>query len=147
MEQGAANVLLIGENEQSWCHLAQRLGHLGCRPWFASTTEEVRALIDQHSFRLILSTRPVTNRSPLIQMVEPECSVFYSVPVEDGCLCFQAAPESLSGSRLSALRPREFMSVLSSLIAEACVSRSHEVEYRRLRPRGSSDPEPATDAE
>jgi hypothetical protein len=117
MEQGAANVLLIGENEQSWWHLARRLGHLGCRPWFASTTEEARALIDQHSFRLILSTRPVTKRSPLMQMVEPECSVFYSVPVEDGCLWFQAAPESVSASRLSAVRPREFVNILSSLIA------------------------------
>ena len=123
MEEGAVNVLLIGENERGWWHLARRLGNLGCRSWFASTTEEVQALIAQHPFRLILSTRAVTKRSPLMQMVGPECSVFYSFPVEDSCLWFQAAPESHSIRRSSGLRPSEFMGILSDLIDEACAPR------------------------
>jgi hypothetical protein len=117
-EQGNANVLLIVENEQDWWHLARHLRHMGCRLWFASTTEEARTLIAQHPFRLILSTRPVTNRSPLMQMVEPDCRVFYSIPVEHSCLWVQAAPELVSGPRLSALRPREFTSIIDNLIAE-----------------------------
>lgn len=120
MEHNAVNVLLIGENERGWWHLAQSLGHLGCRSWFASTTEQVRSLMSQHPFRLILSARPVTGRSPLMQMVQSECSVFYSIPVEDSCLWFEAAPKSLASPPLSALRPREFMSILSDLISKVC---------------------------
>jgi len=44
----------------------------------------------------------------------PERSVFYWFPVEDGCLWFQAIP---SATRLSALRPSQFMNALDGLIA------------------------------
>ena len=133
MERGAVDVLLVGENEQGWWHLAWRLRSLGCRSWFASTTEEAQALIAQHPFRLVLSTRAVTNRSPLMQMVEPGCSVFYSFPVENSCLWFQAAPESLSGRRSSALRPSEFMVILSDLIDGACAPPSRATERGKAR--------------
>jgi len=125
MEEGAVNVLLIGENERGWWHLARRLGNLGCRSWFASTTEEVQALIAQHPFPLILSARAVTTRSPIIRMIEPGCRVFYSFPVEHGCLWFQAAPESHSSQGSPALRPSEFMGILNNLIDEACAPRRH----------------------
>jgi hypothetical protein len=132
MEDRALNVLLIGENEQSWWHLTHCLGHLGCRSWFASTIEQVRFLISQHPFRLILSTRPVTGRSPLMQMVRPECSVFYSIPVEDSCLWFKATAEALPSPCFSALRPREFMSVLCDLISEICAIEDGQREGQNI---------------
>lgn len=133
MEQCAVNVLLIGENEQGWWHLAKRLGHLGCRAWFASTTEEVRSLMAQHPFRLILSTRPVTKWNPLMQMVESECNVFYSIPVEHSCLWFQAAPDAAPSRRVSGLRPGEFMRFLNNLLGGLSTPRSPDLEPERLR--------------
>jgi hypothetical protein len=118
MEQGALNVLLIGESEHVWWHLVQSLGLMGCRLWFASTNEEVRALLEQRPFRFILSAYPVTGRSPILRLVRPGCSVFYSVPVEYGCLWFQAAAEPVSDPRVSALRPKQFMSILNHLVAD-----------------------------
>jgi hypothetical protein len=43
------------------------------------------------------------------------CIIFYSFPIEDGYLWFQALPKP-SGLQLTVLRPSEFMSVLTDLI-------------------------------
>jgi hypothetical protein len=118
MDQRGVDVLLIHESQRGWCHLAWQLEQLGRHCWFASTTEEVRAILDRHPLRLVLSTRPVRKGSVLMRLLRgPERSVFYSFPVEDGCLWFQALPEIIAGQRLSALRPSEFMSILRDLIA------------------------------
>ncbi|HUA01286.1 MAG TPA: hypothetical protein VMB02_13215 [Candidatus Aquilonibacter sp.] len=119
MTHGPVNVLLIGENERAWWHLAGRLEKMGCRSWFASTPEEARTLIDRHPFPLILSSSPVTKHNPLMQLVRPESNAFYFIPVEDSCLWFQAVPEDSPTPRASALRPAEFMRVLSQLIARS----------------------------
>jgi hypothetical protein len=118
MDHGRVDVLLIHESQRGWHHLAWQLEQLRCHCWFASTTEQVRALLARHPLRLVLSTRPVTEGSVLMRLLRaPERSVFYSYPVENGCLWFQAVPEIIAGQRLSALRPGEFMSVLQDLIA------------------------------
>lgn len=46
-----------------------------------------------------------------------DCSVFYSYPVEDSCLWFQALPDG-SDCRMSAFRPSEFVEILDRLITE-----------------------------
>lgn len=118
MDERVLDVLLIGENERAWWHLARRLEKMGCRSWFASTPEEARTLVDRHPFPLILSASPVTKHSSLMQLVRPNCNAFYFVPVEDSCLWFQAVPETSRGPRASALRPAEFMRLLGQLIAQ-----------------------------
>jgi len=125
MDRGRLNVLLIGEGQRSWWHLARQLELKGCHCWFASTLEEVGALLDQHPFHLVLSARPVTEQSSLMPLLRgPERSVFYAVPIEDSCLWFQAVPEDVDGRRRSAFRPSEFMSVLDDLIAASGSGRS-----------------------
>lgn len=47
---------------------------------------------------------------------DPERFVFYSFPVEHGYLWFQVIPEIRSGSRVLALRPSQFMSLLDDLV-------------------------------
>jgi hypothetical protein len=44
------------------------------------------------------------------------CIVFYSFPIEDGYLWFQALPEPCGRQPGSVLRPSEFMSILTDLI-------------------------------
>jgi hypothetical protein len=122
MNHRAINVLLTGESQRGWWHLANHLEHLGCHRWFASTTEEVRALLGQRPFQLILSARPVTEHGPLIHLLRgPGRSVYYSVPVDGSCLWFQALPETSEGQHISALRPSEFVAILDDFIADQCV--------------------------
>lgn len=118
MDRGLLDVLLITENQRACCHLVEALVRLRCRCWFASTAEEIRVLLKRHPFRLVLSTRPVTEWSALTPLLKAlRRTIFYSVPVEHGCLWFRAFPEIVAGQRLSALRPAEFMKALDDLIA------------------------------
>ena len=120
------NVLFICNNRQACWYLARHLEQLGCNCWFASSNEELRVLLGQRPFRLVVSTRPVTERSSLMRLLQaPERFVFYSFPVEDGCLWFQAIPEGSTGPRVSALRPSEFLGILDSLVG----SRVDSYEY------------------
>ena len=112
------NVLLISERRQGVTHLARRLEQMDCSCSFASNTREASSLLENHSFRLVLSTRPVTEGSSLLRLLcRTNCIVFYSFPIEDGYLWFQALPEPCARQPGSVLRPSEFMSVLTDLIS------------------------------
>ena len=114
------NALFIGENQRVWWHLVSHLQHRGCSCWFASTDEELRELLKHRAFHLVLSARPVIEGTPLMEMLQArERFVFYSFPVEDSCLWFQAIP---SVPRASALRPSEFVSALNALLVSESVS-------------------------
>lgn len=118
MEQDLLDILVISENQHRCCHLIKALEQLGCRCWFVSTAEEIRAHLDRHGFRLVLSTRPITEGSALMLLLcEAKRSVFYSIPVETGCLWFRAFPEIAAGERLFAVRPGAFKKLLTDLIA------------------------------
>jgi len=109
-------VLFIGENERSCWYLVRHVEELGCRCWFASTLAEIRTLLARYAFPIVLSTRPVTEGSPLMELLGgPGRTVFYSFPVEDGCLWFQAIPEVPCVPHDSAYRPGEFTSILDRL--------------------------------
>ena len=119
MEESRVNVLLIGESEQACRHLARRLEKRGCRCWFASRLEDVRLLLSQRSFQLILSSRPVTQKSGLMELFSRSaCSVFYSYPVEDSCLWLQAARDGQACFGLPALRPGEFARALDQIVGQ-----------------------------
>jgi hypothetical protein len=118
MARNELDVLLVGGSRQGWWRLAKHLEQLECHCWFAHTTEDVRELLIQHGFPLILSARPVTEGSNLMELLRAtERTVFYSFPVENGCLWFRALPESISGKRAFTFRPNEFVSVLHEAVA------------------------------
>ncbi len=117
------NALFIGQSQRAWWHLARHLEERGCSCWFASTNEEVPALLGERPFHFVFSARPVTEGGALMDLLRaPERSVFYSFPVEDSCLWFQAVPSAL---RISALRPSEFMSTLNDLLVSQAGSHAH----------------------
>jgi hypothetical protein len=128
--QRKMNALFIGESQRAWWRIARRLEQRGCNCWFASTNEELRALLSQRSFYLVLSAHPVTEGGPLMDLLQaPERFVFYSFPIEDSCLWFQAIPEISNVSPVSALRPSEFMSILDALLtSEGDSPRRFQVE-------------------
>lgn len=118
MEQDLLDTLIIGENQQRCCNFIKALESLKCRCWFASTIEEIRVVLDRHNFRLVLSTRPITEGSALMLLLcEPKRSVFYSIPVETGCLWFRAFPEIVAGERLCAVSAGAFKRLLIDLVA------------------------------
>jgi hypothetical protein len=110
-------VLLICECRLGVTHLAQKLEQLDCSCSFARNAAEIGALLQNHSFPLVLSTRPITERSDFMRLLcRTSCIIFYSLPIEDGYLWFQALPEPSGRQLTSVLRPSEFMSVLTDLI-------------------------------
>ena len=118
MEGNELDVLMVGGSRQGWWRLAQHLEQLECHCWFALTAEDVQDLLVQRRFRLILSARPVTEGSNLMELLRaPERTVFYSFQVENGCLWFRAMPEIIRGERVSTLRPSEFIGVLDEAVA------------------------------
>jgi len=118
MARNELDVLLVGGSRQGWWRLAKHLEQLECHCLLALTTEDVGALLFQCRFRLILSARPVTEGSNLMELLRaPERTVFYYFPVENGCLWFQAMPETIRREHVSMLRPSEFISVLDEAIA------------------------------
>ena len=124
------NALFIGESQRAWCPIARHLEQRGCSCWFASANEELPILLSQRPFHLVLSAHPVTEAGPLMDLLQArERFVFYSFPVEDSCLWFQAIPESSNASRVSALRPREFMSILEALLISWRDARAHHSQF------------------
>jgi len=119
MEQSGVNVLLIGESERGCWQLAKRVEERGCRWWFASTISDVRSLLDERPFHLVLSTRPVTQGSAIMKLLHGStCSVFYSYPIEDSCLWLQAAHDGQACLKAPVLRPGEFASALDEMVME-----------------------------
>jgi hypothetical protein len=117
MRDNKLDVLLICECRRGIGHWAQKLEQLDCSCSFARNAVEVVALLENHSFPLVLSTRPITEHSDLMRLLcRTSCIVFYSFPIEDGYLWFQALPEPSGRQPTSVLRPIEFMSVLTDLI-------------------------------
>jgi hypothetical protein len=124
MSDNKLDVLLICEGRRGIGHWARKLEQLDCSCSFARNTVEVRALLENHSFPLVLSTRPITERSDFMRLLcRTRCIVFYSFPIEDGYLWFQALPEPSGRQPASVLRPNEFMSVLTDLIGRLRVVR------------------------
>lgn len=119
MDQQIINALLIAESQKRGWNLAARLKLLGCKCWVATTREDVRALLRQHPFQLVLSTRPITDRGPLMELLKDDSQrvVFYSFPVAKRFLWFQALPEFVDGEVPRPLGTRELMSLLEGLAA------------------------------
>jgi hypothetical protein len=86
MSQGSVRVLLLGESERGFSFLRGQLERRGCRCWFARSTEETVAVLDQHSFQLIFGKVPPHEvDSILVRMGDSLRGVFCCHLVEDGC--------------------------------------------------------------
>ena len=117
VERTSVNVLIVSENKQCWWHLVRQFEHRGWRCWFATAPEEIQSLLDQQSFRLALSRRPITPTHPVLALLRgSDCSLFYSYPVEDSCLWFQLMRNGRECIPTPMLRPSEFMSCLDELV-------------------------------
>jgi hypothetical protein len=116
------NVLFIGEDERGCWQLARRLEERGRDGGFAWTSEEIRKLLGRCAFPVVLSARPLIEGSSLMELLRREGrTVFYSLPMEDGCFWFRATREVPHGPRISAFRPNEITNVSGKLISAQAV--------------------------
>ena len=114
--------LLIGESRQGCSYLANRLQQRGCKCEFATSFQEADSLLRAKEYDFVLSATRLQNHSlfPLIDLLEGSgITLFYSHPVEDGCWWLPALRRGRKCFGLSALLPKEFVSVLDAEIEEA----------------------------
>jgi hypothetical protein len=113
------NVLVLGESAEGSSFLLRRLQKWGCDCSFATSTEEAFALIDHHTFHLVLSTFPLRGLDPLLgQLGESDCTVFFTCPVEDGCWWVPLMRHGQKCLGTPALLPSEFAELLPRLLKE-----------------------------
>jgi CheY-like chemotaxis protein len=121
MHAEKVRVLLIRENQNTYATLSDRLRGGGCDCLFAMSKREVGALLEKHSFDLVLGPIRLKNESlyPLIDvLVGSRTTLFYSKTVEDGYWWLPALRRGLDCFGTRAFRPREFVTVLDQTIEE-----------------------------
>ena len=119
MSQECVKVLLLGESQEDWCHLALHLEDQGCDCWLAKSTEDALTLLDRQKFQLVLTAKPLLLANAMVERLEElNCSVFYRYPVGDGCWWLPAMDRGKECLGATALRPREFVSALNQIVRE-----------------------------
>lgn len=119
MNYGSVSVVLLGERESDLSYLRQQLENRGCRCWFARSTNEGLALFGRHCFQLILSTTPLYQaNSPLTELGDSTCTVYYSHPVEDSCWWLLVARHGQKCFGAPGLRPSEFVAMIDEMLRE-----------------------------
>lgn len=121
MESNRPKALLIGESPQGSSYLTKRLQESGCECAFAVTCREACSLLTAHDFDLVLSPMRLRDGSlyPLMGLLDgSSITLFYYLPVEDGCLWLPALRRGQKCFGSSALRPSEFVAVLDEATEE-----------------------------
>jgi DNA-binding NtrC family response regulator len=121
MRNRIPKALLIAENAHGCSYLANRLQGHGCDCSFATSYQEACSSLQSHGFELVLSPTKLRGITvfPLIDLLEGSTvTLFYSHAVEQGCWWLPALRHGEKCFGSSALRPREFVSVLDKVIAE-----------------------------
>ena len=114
--------LLVGESILGASFLVNRLWQRGCHCQFATSDEELRALLKGQDIDLVLCPTRLRGRNllPLIDLLEgSNISLFYAQSVEEGCWWLPALRKGQRCFGSFAVRPSEFISVLDEVIDEA----------------------------
>ena len=121
MHSSKPKVLLVGEYPPGFSCWAQHLERRGCECNFAATFQETCSLLPSTTFDLVLSPLRLRNHScfPLIGLLEgSSATLFYSLPVEEGCWWLPAVRGGQNCFGTYALRSSEFMAALDEAIEE-----------------------------
>ena len=134
MPPAMVKVLVIGEARNGSSYLRGQLESRGCNCWFAQSRAEIIALLAGHSFQLILSTMALEPNDPLLSgLTGSECTVYSSVPVEDGCWWLPLLYRGRKPVGKPALRPSEFLGELGKMVKK--IQNDLEVAALPARPQ------------
>jgi hypothetical protein len=138
------NALLVGESILGASFLVNRLWQRGCRCQFATSYEELRAVLKEKDIDLVLCPTRLHGRNllPLIDLLDgSNVSLFYAQSVEEGCWWLPALRKGHKCFGSCAVRPSEFIPVLDEVIDEA--RPGGRLNQRAVRPRvNSASPPP-----
>ena len=131
MNSDCVKLLLLGESAKGSSYLLHRLRNWGCDCSVATSIGEALALIDQHTFHLILSTLPLHGLDPLLDLIgESDCTVFFTCLVEDGCWWVPLVRHGQKCLGTPALLPSEFVELLPRLVKEIAAGGSAVSDLR-----------------
>lgn len=117
MGRGFTKVLVVGGSSKLFSGLMRCLENHGCHLWYAKSTEDALTLMDEHDFRLVLSTRPLKPNSEILEKIgSSDCSVFYCFPVETSCWWLPAVARGKKCLGAPALRPSEFVNAIEEMM-------------------------------
>jgi hypothetical protein len=112
------NVLLIGEScySLSLCH--SLLTKLGCTCHFAQSCKEIVDILSYSKLDIVLSLNPQQSMAELLALLAgSSCSsMFYRLPVEEGCWWLPVLRNGESCLGAAAFRSNEFTRVLAEIV-------------------------------
>jgi hypothetical protein len=119
MKEGAAIALLVGEGQTGWSVLQEHLERHGWLCSFAESVTQCQELLRSHEFDLVLSTSPIHPSDALVASLRGlNCSLYYSLTVEDGCWWIPLLDHGRDCLGAPALHPNELARALDQLVAE-----------------------------
>lgn len=140
MDLPKTGVLFVGEYPALSSSVAHALKSLGCECHYAASCEEALAMLQQGSFRLVLSKAklPDGNARELISPVEAASGwLFLSFPVEDGCWWIPLMEEGRLCMEAVALHSREFSKALVNILKSAPETASRDRAQERVQEIGA----------
>jgi PleD family two-component response regulator len=119
MDIRVMTVLLVGQTARSSLRLVQWLENHACQCHFADSCKDACASFSRMQFDFVLSPYELPDRNayPLLKhLIGSTSTLFFSVPVENGCLWVPTLARGKKWPASSALRPAEFADTLRKAV-------------------------------
>ena len=137
-ETAKVSVLLVGDSPKVFSSCRRHLDKNGCQCEFAECEREVWSVLEQRQFDIVLSVhkgRSNGAESLGALLSGSRSTLFYALPVENGCwwVSILRVGEECFGA--PALRPTEFASVLDEIVERIKAGfASRAIPIRRAKP-------------
>lgn len=123
MMDRAGNVaaLLVGDSPQAFSLCQQRLESKGCRCNRARSHHDLKAPLTRKQFDIVLAIYPIernTKNGLAVLLSGSRITLFYALPVEEGCWWVPVLRIGHECIGEPALRPHEFSIVLDVIVKE-----------------------------
>jgi hypothetical protein len=118
---GNVAVLLVGDSPQAFSLCQQRLERKGCHCHRASSNHDLKALLTRKQFDIVLAIHPIernTKNGLALLLSGSRITLFYALPVEEGCWWVPVLRIGDECIGEPALRPHEFSIVLDVIVKE-----------------------------
>jgi len=156
-ETAQVQVLLVGDSPKVFAACRRRLETNGCHCEFAECEREVWNVIKQRQFDIVLSVhrgRSARTESLGALLSGSRTTLFYALPVENGCWWVPILKAGEECFAASALRPAEFANALDEVIQQVTAGfASRAISTRTAQPalpvprRHDREPAHVADAE
>jgi len=116
------NVLVIGENPDSFLFCQAPLEKVGCQCHFAESREEISELVSHTKLDIVLTIGVCPNLSALVSLFAGSTvSMFYRLPVEEGSWWLPVLRRGQDCLGAAAFRTKEFSQVFAELVRTIAV--------------------------